>query len=585
MSPDSSQSFLAGLPPALRACVEANAQAGLDLVPWIDPKGDPPPRPIDQVLTQFLHGQRWPDRVRTALFGLLGVLDVYEPQDLTAARLQYAVWCLREDHFKQATIEYYLHHTGRFTAYLKGSELIDEDPLSWVQRRSWAKGEFGQLCRISQKRWRWLRRYEREDSAGYHNCQAILADSGDAFGATDRRKALQQIRNGLLDARLVRDGPAGLSTAELRRWMAEQPKGPGSFNALCELFCFWRSCQIRPRDCRARWNTFPRRIMEAIAGRNEKYLRKIPPGAKGRSLMEKRIGLGNRGASPEACPGIASGGCPRSQEFLRQFEAGRGESAILSDYGKLDLEQRKLPPFCAEHVRMPRTSAILRSQVSRARVWRSGKTKVRNGIAAGEVQQPSLMVWMKGDPAYGLRGLKARKSRGFDEFCYQKRKVEGQTGAKLLDELLGMGEKDRREKFGGYWPLRGVGPGTRAAAYQILSQAVRKAKMEQDLAGLLEETEGNRDVTIGSAGSPPKKEMNVKPRKNKLAWLGDALVLVREHPDWSDRAIARSVEVSAGTLSRSPEYQTGATLARGKKADRPAGYRDSETGDFDAYGD
>jgi hypothetical protein len=47
-------------------------------------------------------------------------------------------------------------------------------------------------------------------------------------------------------------------------------------------------------------------------------------------------------------------------------------------------------------------------------------------------------------------------------------------------------------------------------------------------------------------------------------WLANALLLVREHPDWSDAAIARAVGKSKSTLSRNKIYRAAAKLARDK---------------------
>ncbi|MEE2640562.1 MAG: hypothetical protein VX768_08055 [Planctomycetota bacterium] len=60
--------------------------------------------------------------------------------------------------------------------------------------------------------------------------------------------------------------------------------------------------------------------------------------------------------------------------------------------------------------------------------------------------------------------------------------------------------------------------------------------------------------------------------EKSLLWLAKALLLVREHPDWSDAEISRQVGKSKSTLSRSKEYQTAAAMARGVKDDRHRGH-------------
>lgn len=72
-------------------------------------------------------------------------------------------------------------------------------------------------------------------------------------------------------------------------------------------------------------------------------------------------------------------------------------------------------------------------------------------------------------------------------------------------------------------------------------------------------------------------------RVPKIEWLARAMLLVREHPDWSDREIARTIKKSHTTLLRSPEFQAAAAMARGEKTDLPQGFKDSKTREIDAY--
>lgn len=64
-------------------------------------------------------------------------------------------------------------------------------------------------------------------------------------------------------------------------------------------------------------------------------------------------------------------------------------------------------------------------------------------------------------------------------------------------------------------------------------------------------------------------------KKRKLQWLADALLLVRDYPDWSDAEVARRVGKDKSTLTRSEAYQAGARMARsqrGTKGDLHTGY-------------
>jgi hypothetical protein len=67
------------------------------------------------------------------------------------------------------------------------------------------------------------------------------------------------------------------------------------------------------------------------------------------------------------------------------------------------------------------------------------------------------------------------------------------------------------------------------------------------------------------------------------------MLLVHDHPEWSDAHIAYQVNKNPGTLSRSREYQAAAAMARGDKADRHKGHItvDPQSGqrDVEAYSD
>jgi hypothetical protein len=68
--------------------------------------------------------------------------------------------------------------------------------------------------------------------------------------------------------------------------------------------------------------------------------------------------------------------------------------------------------------------------------------------------------------------------------------------------------------------------------------------------------------------------------QRRAKWVAEAMLLVRDHPDWSDTEIAGRVERDKSQLSRSPEYQLAAAQARGPKKNVPSGYVtvDAKTG-------
>lgn len=87
--------------------------------------------------------------------------------------------------------------------------------------------------------------------------------------------------------------------------------------------------------------------------------------------------------------------------------------------------------------------------------------------------------------------------------------------------------------------------------------------------------------------APPSRSQTVSTRDRKRKWLAEALLLRRDHPEWSDRRIAAEVGVAPSTLSRAPEYQRAAGLARGDAKDLRKGHvsENQDTGqrDIDAY--
>ena len=84
-------------------------------------------------------------------------------------------------------------------------------------------------------------------------------------------------------------------------------------------------------------------------------------------------------------------------------------------------------------------------------------------------------------------------------------------------------------------------------------------------------------------------EAPVSQREKHADWLAKAMLLVRDHPEWSDRTIAGKVSRHPSTLSRSREYQAAAAMARGSKDELRRGHItvDAETGqeDIEAYDD
>ena len=94
--------------------------------------------------------------------------------------------------------------------------------------------------------------------------------------------------------------------------------------------------------------------------------------------------------------------------------------------------------------------------------------------------------------------------------------------------------------------------------------------------------QGDNEAKPTGAASTSKGE-------KRTLWLAQAMLLVRDHPEWPDAEIARQVGKDKSTLSRSKEYQAAAAMARGVKDDRRRGHIsvDSDSGfrDVEAYSD
>ena len=94
-----------------------------------------------------------------------------------------------------------------------------------------------------------------------------------------------------------------------------------------------------------------------------------------------------------------------------------------------------------------------------------------------------------------------------------------------------------------------------------------------------EDVAGSKRVGFGSDRQTARKIKG----KTKLAI---AMMLVQEHPDWSDRYIAEQAGYkSHSTLVRNKTYQTAAAMARGQKEDLPHGAKDGETRNVEAWED
>jgi len=73
--------------------------------------------------------------------------------------------------------------------------------------------------------------------------------------------------------------------------------------------------------------------------------------------------------------------------------------------------------------------------------------------------------------------------------------------------------------------------------------------------------------SLGARDDGPKQAKKPKTtrRERRAKWLAEAMLTVRDHPEWSDATIAERAGIDKSRLSRSPEYQAAARMARTPK--------------------
>jgi len=105
---------------------------------------------------------------------------------------------------------------------------------------------------------------------------------------------------------------------------------------------------------------------------------------------------------------------------------------------------------------------------------------------------------------------------------------------------------------------------------------------------------GDSDSSPGVPPAAPSRAVSdvapaaIKTRRDRRReWIAHAMLLVRDYPQWPDRAGATAVGVDPSTLSRCREYRAAAAIARQRAGVQPRGFvkTDAETGkrDVEAY--
>jgi hypothetical protein len=65
---------------------------------------------------------------------------------------------------------------------------------------------------------------------------------------------------------------------------------------------------------------------------------------------------------------------------------------------------------------------------------------------------------------------------------------------------------------------------------------------------------------------PPERPQEPTRRERRRRWTAEAMILIGEHPDWSDRQIAEVVNVDPSRLSRCEAFRRARQLARQRLA-------------------
>ncbi len=109
----------------------------------------------------------------------------------------------------------------------------------------------------------------------------------------------------------------------------------------------------------------------------------------------------------------------------------------------------------------------------------------------------------------------------------------------------------------------------------LIARVERSAKTERESSGAVPESDeqsGRQQrsgtLLVADGISSSAKLMETR-RDSRFKWLASAMLIVRDHPEWSDAEIARHVGIDKSRLSRSPEYRMAATMAR--TTSRPIG--------------
>lgn len=102
-----------------------------------------------------------------------------------------------------------------------------------------------------------------------------------------------------------------------------------------------------------------------------------------------------------------------------------------------------------------------------------------------------------------------------------------------------------------------------------LRLSAMKGEAERDRWRTLREVLNFNDELRADASGTPVPLRGATPkatrRERRAKWLAEAMLTVRDHPEWPDAKIADRVGIDKSRLSRSPEYRAAASMARTPK--------------------
>jgi hypothetical protein len=126
-----------------------------------------------------------------------------------------------------------------------------------------------------------------------------------------------------------------------------------------------------------------------------------------------------------------------------------------------------------------------------------------------------------------------------------------------------------------HFACRGITPAV--AGRLTLAEVERRlsAELHQRRTELKEAENGSKSAKLASI-----KVADRTRAERRAEWLAKAMLLVQEHPEWSNAVIAEAVGINPSQLSRSKPYRAAADMARSGAKGPPRGYvvRDKETG-------